>query len=183
LQYSSPSSSGSSLSSSSPGSSSLSRISIPHSGLALSPSHLADCSRDRSWLESSSRLSKRAQEAWDEYVDESTLSPMVEFTCPAIRCSELNRYSSDNQAQRLCNDCGVTRAHQLFSRDAGARGAVPPIHSQVELYLSQRDYYGNTPLHYAAASGNLEYLLDAGPRAMTKRNTAGQGVLNTMLEG
>jgi hypothetical protein len=37
LQYSSPSCSGSSLSSSSPGSSSLSRISIQHSGLALSP--------------------------------------------------------------------------------------------------------------------------------------------------
>jgi ankyrin repeat protein len=136
----------------------------------------------------SSRLPKNQQTIWDELVDESMLSlpinlivrPDYNFLSHADReCCTSSLIFEWQDFQGVCATCGYTKAHRLQFYDIAEclRVNRSPWQYAHENYLGVRDHFDNTPLHCAAAAGHihiLEYFVTLAGDRILGRNTSGE---------
>ena len=121
---------------------------------------------------------------WNELVDESNIT--TTFTNPRDyeAASLRNRpccafFENDTCERTLCDICGFSEVHQLARSSLSDDGGF--IDSSV------MDRFGNTPLHHAAAAGNIIrvlQLMQFEDQSCPIRNTSGETYLHVLwLEG
>jgi ankyrin repeat protein len=197
LQYSSPSSLGSSLVSATHVNSWKSGRSSSHNEISPSNASVVERLVDGqnaalSYLPSF-ELWKSQENVWDELVDESMVStstlptpvlPDYTFMCAAYRqcCKSLS--AERDSSQGICSTCGFTRAHRLLRHGIRHLTDLSPLPDRIAYYIGQRDYFDNTPLHCAAASGHvyiLQHAIEASsPSSFHATNTSGEGFLHLL---
>jgi ankyrin repeat protein len=130
-------------------------------------------------------LTEAAQAVWDELVDESKLTPHVPIRPTYIEISLTNIRpccGSKVVSSLPCKICGINDMH-LHNED-NAFGYRDGRSTLSKFQLNRRDYFDNTPLHYAAASRNaslssIKYLIHKGADILAK-NTSGETFLHVL---
>lgn len=99
------------------------------------------------------KRTKREREVWNDIVDECQLIPAPDRRPSNVEISLVNRECcllADN-IDASCEYCGFSVIHAWARR--GGDGVSYSYFGTIET-INKSDYFGNTPLHYAAASGN-----------------------------
>jgi hypothetical protein len=139
-------------------------------------------------------LSKGQQNIWDELVDESKVSastpgatvlPDSTFICAIHRqCCKSPIATKDDPSQDICNMCGFTRAHRLLRHGIMNLTDLSLQPGRVIYHMDQQDYFNNTPLHCAAASGHvliLRHAIEAASlSSIYATNTSGETFLHLL---
>ncbi|KAF4625417.1 hypothetical protein G7Y89_g12752 [Cudoniella acicularis] len=131
-------------------------------------------------------LSKAEQDVWDEIIDDTQFLPHVPMPpkrpayneialCQRPCCYFLVPYARGEAHGIQCYHCGFTRIHH-YARQGLWSHKFP--------LLNQTDFFGNTPLHYAAASENSSLLFILGMiengADVQARNTSGETFLHVL---
>ena len=120
--------------------------------MSLSSSFRSDRSRENG-ISDDIVLTKEEHRTWDELVDEtkftSTSREHTEDDTISLKprpCCMF--FEQDEEKRTLCKVCGFSEAHALARNSWSDDGSV--------INCSVVDRFGNTPLHHAAAAGNLK---------------------------
>ncbi|KAF4625416.1 hypothetical protein G7Y89_g12751 [Cudoniella acicularis] len=126
----------------------------------------------------SSGVSKGKQEVWDELIIESEVESRHTLPKYLFNLIQMDRKCCGllNPTIRECKECGFLVSHWY------ATLCLHPVNRDI----NQRDHFGNTPLHFAAASGRANYdvlmTFINGGADINARNSSGETfmhVLNT----
>ncbi|KAH6673276.1 hypothetical protein B0J14DRAFT_701220 [Halenospora varia] len=132
---------------------------------------------------SRARWSPSEHEIWEEMVDESQLVPYPDQRPDYQEMSLIHRKCCglSDTLTATCKACGFGRIHAWARRDPGGFSTLPSDES-----LNAVDHYGNSPLHYSAASGkatstSLLSLIERGADVLLK-NSSNQTFLHVLSE-
>ncbi|KAH8670163.1 hypothetical protein BGZ60DRAFT_430630 [Tricladium varicosporioides] len=130
---------------------------------------------------SKARWSPSEREIWEEMVDESQLLSCLNQRPDYQETSLINRKCCgfNDKLAATCKVCGFGRIHAWARREPGNLSTFPSGES-----LDAVDHYGNSPLHYSAASGkatssSLLSLIERGADALLK-NSSNQTFLHVL---
>jgi ankyrin repeat protein len=138
----------------------------------------------RSVANSERNLTGEEQSIWDELIDESKISSWMSTACTSSADSGVFIMKHKccasfpvtiGQAFPSCGSCGFTGAHRLLADKSTASISSLEIRS-----LHKVDYFGNTPLHCAAASGNIGRLQDL-VRHLNPKSLKGSDLIENYL--
>ncbi|KAM3071166.1 hypothetical protein ACMFMG_008760 [Clarireedia jacksonii] len=138
----------------------------------------------------SRNVSMYDMEQWirDMIVDEAVIQPTPIGTSSMSTCMRSLHQRpcckfnlSDIFGVSKCELCGFTAIHELFRNQCGSEGLLGDI--------TTRDTFGNTPLHHAAAAGNvkrienvLKVITASDVPLLALRNTSGETFLHVVVK-
>ena len=128
-------------------------------------------------------LTMEEYRTWDELVDQSKFASTLQTHTEDDAISLISRpccmfFENDEEKRTLCKVCGFSEAHALARNSWSDDGAI--------INCSALDRFGNTPLHHAAAAGNLKRVtqLMGLIQDIRVQNTSGETALHVLeLEG
>ena len=124
-------------------------------------------------------LTREEYRTWDELVDESKFTSSSPKHTEEDAISLKSRpccmfFENDEEKRFLCKVCGFSEAHALARNSWSDDGTI--------INCAVVDRFGNTPLHHAAAAGNLKRVTQLMELAadIHVQNTCGETFLHVM---